>query len=275
MVDPRAAAPGSAGPALGSPNTNFTFFVGCHQPAQAQYMDSPVMISYHRLRTRQRDIPGLGPWMLDSGAFTALTRHGRHRDEPAAYAAAIRRWARCGDLRAAVTQDYMCEPFVRRITGLSTRVHQLLTIRRFDRIRAELGTDGPYLMPVLQGYLPADYARHVQLYGTRLSTGMWVGVGSVCKRNGSPREALAVLRAIRGVRSDLRLHAFGLKTTALEHADVRAHLASADSMAWSYHARRQGRDGNDWREAAAFARRIRGFRPAVTPLDALWGAGWQ
>lgn len=37
------------------------------------------------------------------------------------------------------------------------------------------------------------------------------------------------------------------------HAGVREFLYSADSMAWSFAARKQGRSANDWREAARFA----------------------
>ena len=37
---------------------------------------------------------------------------------------------------------------------------------------------------------------------------------------------------------------------------VRGLLWSADSMAWSYSARKQGRDPNDWREAKAFEAKV-------------------
>jgi hypothetical protein len=63
----------------------------------------------------------------------------------------------------------------------------------------------------------------------------------------------AVLRAIKQVRPDLRLHGFGVKTTALRDRSVRDMLVSSDSMAWSFAARRGGRDANDWREALAFS----------------------
>ena len=79
--------------------------------------------------------------------------------------------------------------------------------------------------------------------------GAWVGVGSVCKRNGSPDQVAAVLMAVKQARPDLLLHGFGLKTTALAHPFVRSMLHSADSMAWSFAARKQGRNANDWREA--------------------------
>jgi hypothetical protein len=104
----------------------------------------------------------------------------------------------------------------------------------------------------LQGFTPDDYVSHLRQYGGRLECGAWVGVGSVCKRNGDPRAILDVLVAIKSVRPDLQLHGFGLKTIALRWGTIRALLFSADSMAWSFAARKQGRNGNDYREAENF-----------------------
>lgn len=129
----------------------------------------------------------------------------------------------------------------------SPRISERLTIERYDAIRAALDPSLP-LMPVLQGALPEHYVDHLRTYGDRLTFGMWVGVGSVCKRNGYPHEIAAVLRAIKADSPDLRLHGFGCKLTALSSAEVRAALHSADSLAWSYAARKQGRNPNDWRE---------------------------
>lgn len=200
--------------------------------------------------------------MLDSGAFTELLQHGHYRDAPEVYAAQVRRWAGCGRLEAAASQDYMCEPFILARTGMSLAAHQALTIERYDAIRALV--HATHILPVLQGYLPEQYVTHIAAYGERLRLGMWVGVGSVCKRNASARDIAAVLRAIKAARPDLRLHGFGLKATALDSAEVRALLHSADSMAWSFSARRQGRDANDWREAARFVDRIDRPRPLPT-----------
>lgn len=109
---------------------------------------------------------------------------------------------------------------------------------------------------MLQGVAPADYVDHLYQYRDRLEPDMWVGVGSVCKRQGDPHAIVAVLQAIRSERPDLRLHGFGVKTTSLVHPAVRACLFSADSMAWSFAARMREGSPNDWREAAAFASRI-------------------
>lgn len=146
-------------------------------------------------------------------------------------------------------------------TGKTIDDHQRMTIERYDALVAALdalfGGDCPFpVLPVLQGYAPADYTRHLAAYGDRLKPGMWVGVGSVCKRNGSPEKVADVLWAIKQFRPDLLLHGFGVKLTALLNAGVRALLATADSMAWSYSARKQGRDGNSWLEARAFTDNI-------------------
>lgn len=154
----------------------------------------------------------------------------------------------------------MCEPFVLARTGLTLADHQRLTIERYDAIRDALGED-IYLMPVLQGYRPQEYVDHIQQYGARLGLGAWCGVGSVCKRNSDPSAIRAVLLAIKEARPDLRLHGFGVKITALASPTVRQLLYSADSMAWSYNARRNGRNANNWREALRFAGRVDGTAP--------------
>lgn len=184
-----------------------------------------------------------------------LKMHSHFRASVADYAAQVIRWWRCGCLVAAVSQDYMCEPLILKKTGLTVADHQRLTIERYDALR---GFVGPmvYVMPVLQGYWPEEYVAHLEQYWTRLRVGQWVGVGSVCKRNADVEEIEQVLMAIRRSRPDLKLHGFGVKLTALESSIVRECLWSADSMAWSYAARKQGRDRNSWKEASRFAEKI-------------------
>lgn len=239
------------------------FFVGLHQPSDARHFDA-ACISVNRLRGRRSGF-AVRDWILDSGAFTEISTHGRYRHSVDDYAAEIRRWANNGTLLAAVGQDFMCEAWILERTGLTIPEHQRLTIERFDALRAS-DTGGVPVMPVLQGYAPADYVAHLRQYGSRLEPGAWVGVGSVCKRNGDPRAIEAVLLAIRAERPDLRLHGFGIKATALGSPLVTHLLHSADSMAWSFAARREGRNSNDWREAARWAASIV-TRPVQQVLD--------
>lgn len=228
------------------------FFVGLHRPGHAKNFDR-ACISIGVLRDRKGPFE-VGDWILDSQAFMTILKYGGYPHPPQEYADQILRWKGNGNLLAAVTQDYMCEPAMLQITGLTIPDHQRLTIERYDALVA--AETGVYIMPVLQGYEPQDYVNHIRMYSERLERGMWVGVGSVCKRNGSPVRILDVLVAIKSERPDLRLHGFGLKTTALAHGTITAILESADSMAWSYAARRQGRNANDWREAMKFKARI-------------------
>lgn len=233
------------------------FYIGLHQPSDAWYF-SRVCISINRLFGRKK-LVRCSDVLVDSGAFTELNLHGHYRNGVDVYAAELYRLHSEGvvSISAAVAQDYMCEPFILTKTGLSIEEHQRLTIERYDALVLELRRlfGGPipfHVMPVLQGFSPSDYARHVAMYGDRLTPGMWVGVGSVCKRQGDPKAIIAVLQAIHRVRPDLDLHGFGVKKTALLHPGVRELLATADSMAWSYAARKQGRDGNSREEAKSF-----------------------
>lgn len=193
---------------------------------------------------------------MDSGAFTEISQYGHYRHSVEEYAAQINRWEHDPTLKAAVAQDWMCEPFIVEKTGLSVAEHQRLTIERYDDLVALV--PNVYIMPVLQGYTVADYLQHLAAYGDRLARGAYVGVGSVCKRNTDISAIEEILTSIKRVRPDLRLHGFGLKTTALSSWVVRDCLYSADSMAWSFAARKQGRDANDYREAKNFARRVIG-----------------
>lgn len=228
------------------------FFMGCHHPSDAQKFGA-AFVSVNSLRRRK--MMRATDWIMDSGAFTEISRHGAYRNSVEEYAGQIERWSQTGKLLAAVSQDYMCEPHIIEKTGLSIPEHQRLTIERYDQLSDSLlwRSCPTYVLPVLQGYDPQDYVAHIRAYGPRLHSGMWVGVGSVCKRNGSVEAILAVLTAILDERPDLRMHGFGLKTTALRSPLIRSMLYSADSMAWSLRARMEGRDGNDPNEAKSWA----------------------
>lgn len=229
------------------------FFVGLHQPSDAAHFPC-CFVSVNRLRKRKGPFR-VGDWMMDSGAFTTIMTHGGYTEPVEVYASEIKRWANNGNLLAAVAQDYMCEAHMLALTGLTVADHQRLTIERYDALMA-CDTGGVYILPVLQGYAPQDYVDHIRQYGDRLKPGMWVGVGSVCKRNGDAAAIEDVLMAIHAERPDLLLHGFGIKTTSLSSGVVRDLLYSADSIAWSYAARMRGGNANDWREADRFARRI-------------------
>lgn len=229
------------------------FFVGLHQPSDCKHLED-VFVSVNRLKDRKSF--KVGRWIMDSGAFTTVNKFAGYPNDPEDYAREIKRWSKNGTLLAAVSQDYMCEEFVLQKTGLTVSEHQRMTIDRYDRL-LKCDTGGIYIMPVLQGYSPSDYVSHIKQYSGRLKQGMWVGVGSVCKRNRNPSAILEVLSAIKKERPDLKLHGFGLKITALKRKEITDLLYTSDSMAWSYNARMNGRNANDWNEARLFAERIR------------------
>jgi hypothetical protein len=227
------------------------FFIGLHHPSVA-WPFRQVMISVNTLAQRKSDFR-VNDWILDSGAFSQISRHGRFVISPEAYLRAIQRWNKCGNLICAVTQDWMCEDFILERTGLSVEEHQDRTIQSYLYLRERAPV---YVMPVLQGFTPDDYVRHLHGYNMFLDPGTWIGVGSVCKRNGNLDAIEDVLLAIKSKRPDLRLHGFGLKVQALESGTVRSLLYSSDSMAWSFADLYEGGNGHDPRVALRYAAKV-------------------
>lgn len=228
-----------------------TFYVGLDDLYYA-FRFPHAFISVNRLWDRRSHFR-VNNWIMDSGAFTEITTHGHYRNEPVIYAREIDRWQSCGNLELSVAQDYMCEPFVTALTGLTVRDHQRLTVERYVALRE--ATNAP-LMPVLQGFKPSEYLDCLAMYKDLLPIGARVGVGSVCKRNNHPAVIEYILRLIMKERPDLRLHGFGLKLTALHRPEIRRLLFSSDSMAWSLNARKNGRSAHDWNQAEAYRVRI-------------------
>ena len=205
----------------------------------------PLFVS-HRALARSRTLrPATCRWALDSGGFTELSTHGQWRTTAAEYVQAVARYDRqIGQLEWAAPQDWMCEPAIIHGgngfpgTHLSVEEHQRLTVANFLELR-ELWpnvSDRPCpFIPVLQGWTLGDYVRCRELYraaGVDLAAQKVVGLGSVCRRQSTLRIGLIV-----GLFADeLRLHGFGVKTSGL--SSYGSQLASADSMAWSYDARR-------------------------------------
>ena len=198
----------------------------------------PLFVS---ARTMRRGYPkGLATcrWALDSGGFSELSLYGRWVTSPAAYVDEVRRWRdRLGGMDWAAIQDWMCEPFLTQKTGLDVAQHQIRTVRSFLTL-TELAPEIPWA-PVVQGWVLEDYLVCVEMYrlvGHELGTFPVVGVGSVCRRQGTA-EAETILRTLSGM--GLRCHAFGFKTQGLRRcADA---LESADSLAWSLDARKSPR----------------------------------
>lgn len=230
------------------------FFPGLDDIYNAHHVER-CMISIHRLSKRKSGFK-VAEWILDSGAFTSVTKNGGYGTESLPkYADHIMRWASNGNLLASVSQDYMCEQFILDKTGMTIAEHQRLTIYRYKALR-KMVPENIYIMPVLQGYAPSDYTNHLRQYGNLLQLNQWVGVGSVCKRNSNVGSVEAVLVAIAKERPDLKLHGFGVKLTALKSSIVQNLLHSSDSMAWSFAARYEGRKPHDIQECIRYTQKV-------------------
>lgn len=214
------------------------FYLGAHQPHWLGLTDTPLFVSRRTLAPRRTFPRARGPWALDSGGFTELSMYGRWETSAAQYVADVRRIIDgVGMPDFAAPRDWMCEPAILARTGLTVAAHQEATVNDYLDLCAR-APEVPW-MPVLQGWEPADYLRCVERYdraGVDLRAAPIVGVGTVCRRQGT-KEATAILGTLAGM--GLRLHAFGYKLGGL--AEAANLLSSADSLAWSYAARRDAR----------------------------------
>lgn len=214
------------------------FLLGTHEVHWLQQTDVPLFISYGRLRLRTALPRARGAWCLDSRGFSELREHGQWTISARDYAAAAWRYAQdIGRLQWAAPQDWMCEPLIRRKTGLSIAEHQARTIASVLELRSL--EPRVQWVPVLQGWELGDYLEHVEGYaraGFDLLREPIIGVGTLCRRQATS-EAENIVQALR--RLKLRLHGFGLKILGLQQ--VGGLLDSADSMAWSFNARREQR----------------------------------
>lgn len=211
------------------------FYLGTHRPHWLRLEDYPLFVS-HRTLGGYKTLPqALAGWALDSGGFSELSLYGEWRTTPAEYVAAVRRYRdEVGLLDWAAPQDWMCEPWIVDKTGLTITEHQRRTVDNYLTLR-HMAPDLPFV-PVLQGWEPDDYLRHVDAYtiaGVDLTAEQTVGLGTVCRRNNVTEIADLVFDL---ADAGLALHGFGVKITGLRKFGQA--LASADSMAWSFGARR-------------------------------------
>ena len=211
------------------------FYLGTHEPSWLARAGVPLFVSDRRLRRRRSMPRAVERWALDSGGFTELSMHGRWVTTAREYADRARRYAtEIGRLDWAAPQDWMCEPSIREQTGQTVADHQRRTIDSY----LELCALAPEVnwAPVLQGWVLRDYLDHIEQYrdaGIDLAALPIVGVGTVCRRQGTA-EGVAIIKAI--ARQGIALHAYGFKKVGL--ARCCGALCSADSMAWSFGARR-------------------------------------
>ncbi|WP_308160191.1 deazapurine DNA modification protein DpdA family protein [Mycolicibacterium goodii] len=226
--------------------SDVVFYLGTHLEGWLNHVGVPLFVSHRRLARRKTLPKALTGWALDSGGFSELSLYGGWRTTPEEYVTAVKRYDReIGQLEWAAPMDMMCEESMLARTGLTVPDHQRQTVANFVRLeQLWRGSDDQWhpespFMPVLQGgQTPDSYLQCWDMYGEAgvdLSNYPVIGVGSVCRRQHTG-EIRDILEAVRDRDPEVPLHGFGVKTRGLRiYGDL---LASADSLGWSYNARR-------------------------------------
>lgn len=212
------------------------FWLGTHMTEWLGRSNIPLFVSAIQMRRRPFRRKAVGEWALDSGGFTELSTHGRWTVEPRQYVDEVRRWRDAiGGLQWAAIQDWMCEPFITAKTGYTVLEHQNFTVKSWLDLN-DLAPEIPWV-PVLQGWHHDEYLQHVYLYeryaGLDLARLPLVGIGSVCRRQHTGM-AEDLIRDLHD--TGIKVHGFGFKLDGLRRC--ARWLESADSLAWSFTARK-------------------------------------
>ncbi|TQJ75190.1 hypothetical protein [Streptomyces sp. SLBN-31] len=222
------------------------FYLTTHKRHWLRWTDVPLFLKSEHFDRAIKWDEAQGPYAIDSGGFMELKDKGTWTRPPRQYVDELRRiWEHVGPYDWAAPQDWMCEEAI--INGgwfggqyfvgthLSVEEHQRRTVNNFVELRS-LAPD-LRIAPVIQGDTVPAYERCVEMYekaGVDLRAEPIVGLGSVCRlQSTSKGTAIVTAMAAHG----FKLHGFGFKTLGL--AKVGHLLASADSAAWSSHARRR------------------------------------
>lgn len=222
------------------------FYLTTHKRHWVKSVTVPLFLKAEHFEVARTLPQAITRFAIDSGGFTMLQKNGYWTRSPRQYIDDLRRIREgVGLFDWAAPQDWMCEPAIINGgtygnqtfagTGLSVAEHQARTVTNYLELRT-LAPDLP-IIPVLQGWELPDYERCLDLYtraGIDLTREPVVGLGSVCRRQATS-EAVAIVTTLAGY--GLRLHGFGFKTLGLQR--VGHLMASADSLAWSSHARRR------------------------------------
>ena len=205
------------------------FYVGLFDPPHIEKLRIPYMMSVKRLMNRKSTVWG-EDWLMDSGGFTELSIHGEYTIEEDEYIETIQRFRPT----LAFCQDWMCEAPIIEKTRLTKKDHQ----RNSTLSYLSMLEKTPRVAPVLQGYEVKDYIEHAEEYeAVGVDMSQVFGIGSVCRRSMTD-EPLKIILSLKERWPNIKLHAFGLKNVAFKNREVVENLWSADSMAWSYWARR-------------------------------------
>lgn len=211
------------------------FYLGTHVPKWVSFVRGvPLFISRATISKVKTLWRATTRFSIDSAAFSEVSTYGKWITTERQLIDEYRRIVQgVGTPDFVCPMDMMCEEHILKKTGKTVPDHQNWTVENYCRL-AQAAPELPWI-PVIQGYTVGDYAQCVRLYeraGVDLAGQRTVGLGSVCRRQKTP-EIVGIVQELSWLKN---LHGFGVKTQGIRQ--IGRLLQSADSLAWSFEARR-------------------------------------
>lgn len=190
--------------------------------------------------TAAKRLPADMDCALDSAGFVAMALYGDYRWSPEQYMELVRArdWAWWSPL------DYCVEPEVAS-DRVTKEIRISATVAGYDKC-VRLAQDWEVKPPIciLQGYEAQDYVRCARAIGLERLPSL-IGLGSVCRRHlGGPAGVATIFDALDNVLPNhCKIHAFGVKSGAIQQLGRHPRLFSVDSMSYDAAARASMRTG--------------------------------
>lgn len=234
---------------------DFMFYFGASSGSSRKALrilnEPNVMLNYATKNNTPWD--GIDRLFIDSGGYSFMKGMGEFETSDDEYIDFIEEH----DPELFALRDYPCEPEVLEEHDRTISEHQRRTTERHRSlwdICDDRDVDAERLS-VLQGWAVGDYLDHLDDLRDYGVLSDYVGIGSVCRRNRETEIRRIILSVREALPSKHDLHAFGVKSSVLKHADVADALASADSQSYEMQAqwgtlRELGAGKKTWRDSA-------------------------
>jgi len=213
---------------------DFTFYFGCASSTSRlvlrELKEPNVFISY---ATRSnKPWHGIENLAIDSGGYEIMKKEGEYKTSNEEYLSFVETY----NPDVFVLRDYYCEPEILENHGRSVIDHLEMTTEKHKEMIELLPsyTINSEVMPVIQGWKPEQYLKHIDMMSDAnvLDWSDYVGIGSLCRR-GQNRRIAKIIRKVKSKLPDKRLHGFGVKVGVFsDFPDTVELLDSADSLAY-------------------------------------------
>jgi len=180
-------------------------------------------------------VPSAEILFVDSGGFPSSFLYNGYNRTDLEYLHFVRKTK----ANLFALRDYPCEPQILQKYNVTakdqihrTLEHHIKLLELSERLEVKAKP-----IPVIQGWELEDYYYCIDLFREHGLITDYMAIGSLCRRNATKQIQQIIIKVRQELPAWVKLHAFGVKLSALKNIVVWRALHSCDSSAWDFWAR--------------------------------------